>query len=289
MSRAETVAIVGSGQVGTMVGSALVAAGSSAGIAAVELFDVDPGVAKASLALGGGHLVLADPESVLRADVVILAIPLGEIGTWLERFGSRLRPDQLLIDTGSAKAAVVSAMRVHVSAAVRAIGGHPMAGNEASGPGAAVPGALRGATFVLTPVRPDQSAVTRASALVTACGAEPLVLDAEMHDRQVARTSHLPHLLASALATVAAGGGRDPSLTRALAGTGYRGATRLAASDSRMVAAFLDANREQVGAALQEFRGELDRLALALASGPVSLEAALEVGRAGRALVLGAR
>ena len=287
MTRLGSVAIVGTGQVGTMVGSALMAAATQAGIRSVGLFDVEPEVASAALALGAGDRVLTDPESVLSQDVVILAMPVGEIVAWLARFGPRLRSDQLLLDTGSAKAWVVAAMREHVNPTVRAIGGHPMAGNETSGPAAAETGALTGATFVLSPVRRDQVALRRASELVRACAAAPLVIDAEAHDRLVARTSHLPHLVSSALANLAVTSGPELTVARALAGSGYRSSTRLAASEPAMVAGFLDANRKEVRAALDDFRREVDRLAEALDMGPAALEAALAVARAGRALVLG--
>lgn len=287
MTRLGTVAIVGTGQVGTMVGSALMAAPSQAGISSVGLFDVEPEVASAALALGAGDRVMTDPESVLSRDVVILAMPVGEIVAWLARFGAHLRRDQLLLDTGSAKTTVVAAMREHVNRTVRAIGGHPMAGNEASGPAAAETDALTGATFVLSPVHRDRVALQRGSELVRACAAVPLVIDAEVHDRLVARTSHLPHLVSSALANLAVTSDEQLTLARALAGSGYRSSTRLAASEPAMVAGFLDANRKEVRAAFDDFRRELDRLIEALDMGPGALEAALAVARAGRARVLG--
>jgi prephenate dehydrogenase len=287
MTRLGTVAIVGTGQIGTLIGSALMVAGSQAGITSIGLFDLEPDVAGVSLACGAGDRLLSDPESVLQADVVILAMPVGEIVAWLARFGPRLREDQLLLDTGSAKTAVVAAMREHVNPAVGAIGGHPMAGNEDSGPAAAEPGALTRAIFVLTPVRPDPVALQLASQLVTACAAVALVMDAETHDRLVARTSHLPHLVSSALARLTVADGQELIQTRALAGGGYRSSTRLAASNPGMVAGFLEANREEVRAAFEDFRRELDNLIEALARGPADLEAALEAARAGRMLVLG--
>jgi len=287
MTRLGTVAIVGAGQIGTLIGSALMAAGSQAGITSIGLFDIDPGVANLAFASGAGDRLLSHCESVLEADVVILAMPVGEIIGWLAGFGPRLHEDQLLLDTGSAKTAVVAAMREHVNPAVRALGGHPIAGNEASGPAAAEPGALTGATFVLTPVRPDPVAIQLASQLVTACGAVALVMDAGTHDRLVARTSHLPHLVSSALARLAVGDGNELIQTRALAGGGYRSSTRLAASNPGMVAGFLEANHKEVRAAFEDFRRELDYLIEALARGPDALEAGLEAGRAGRAAVLG--
>ncbi|HVB14217.1 MAG TPA: prephenate dehydrogenase/arogenate dehydrogenase family protein [Candidatus Dormibacteraeota bacterium] len=281
------VAIVGAGQVGTMVGAALLEDGPSARVTSVSLYDADPQVAQAALALGGGTMVLSDPLSVLQADVVVLAVPLTEILAWLEEFGPRLRTGLALLDTGSAKAAVVAAMARLVPPGVHAMGGHPMAGSEESGPSAAVPGALRDAPFVLSPCRTDPEALRIAIALVTACGARPLVVEAVEHDRLVARTSHLPHLVASALAVVAAEIGDDLPLTRALVGSGFRSSTRLAASDSRMVAAFASANRRQLEAALREFRQQMETVELALAAGPVPLEEALGRGRQARELVLG--
>jgi prephenate dehydrogenase len=282
------VAIVGSGQMGTLLGLALMEVRSQAGISSLGIFDIAPDVADAALALGAGDQVLPDPESVLGADVVILAMPVGEIVDWLSAFGPRLGQDQLLLDTGSSKTGVVAAMREHVDPTVRVVGGHPMAGNEASGPAAAEVGALRGATFVLSPVRGDRVAVRRASELVRACGAVPVVMDAETHDRLVARTSHLPHLVSNALARLAVAEGEELLQYRALAGSGYRSSTRLAASDPGMVAGFLDANRKEVRAAFDEFRKELDRLVEALDKGTAALERELEAGRAGRLRLLGA-
>jgi prephenate dehydrogenase len=282
-----TVAIVGTGQVGTLIGSALMAARREAGIASIGLFDVEPGVANVSLAYGAGDRLLSHPESALEADAVVLAMPVGEIVAWLARFGPRLRDDQVLLDTGSAKTAVVAAMREYVNPGVRAVGGHPMAGNEASGPAAAEPGALTGAIFVLTPVRTDPAALQLASQLVSACGATALLMDAEIHDRLVARTSHLPHLVSTALARLTVGDGEELVHTRALAGGGYRSCTRLAASNPSMVAGFLEANHKEVRAAFEDFRHELDDLIEALAEGPAALAVALEAGRSGRALVLG--
>lgn len=270
-----------------MFGAAMAASVTAAGVASVSLFDVAPGVAATSVSLGGGDRVITDSGDVLKADAVVLAMPVTAILAWLEEFGPRLNQGVLLLDTGSSKQAIVEAMARWVPRDVRAIGGHPMAGGEASGPSAAVLGALHGAVFVLCPCREDQEALSSATALVSACGARPLVIPAREHDRLVARSSHLPHLLASALAEVVAGGAEEIDLVQSLAGTGFRSTTRLAASNSQMVAAFASANRGPLEAALAEFREALDGLEVALARGPEELEHALSRGRAGRALVLG--
>lgn len=250
-----TVAIVGAGQVGTMLGLALRASGA---VREVTVFDRDADVAARSVARGAAHRASAALE--LDADVVVLALPVSGIVELIARHGAELRPGTLVIDTGSAKRAVVDAMR-HLDRGVHAIGGHPLAGTERPGPDGAEPGALHGATFALCPVRDDPEALRRARDLVAAIGARPLVLDAESHDRVVARTSALPHLLAFALARATVPLAADVT---ALASSGYRGATRLAHSDPRMVAAFLAANAAETRLAVSELRRALDELVACL-------------------------
>ena len=245
------VAIVGAGQIGTMLGLAL------RGLAEeVVLSDRRRGAVTESLARGAGDRVVPI-EEVGEADVVVLAVPVPEIVRLVESLGRALRPGSLLIDTGSAKRTVVDAMRAHVPPQVRAIGGHPMAGTDRPGPSGARLDLLRGSTFALTPVRDDPAAIARALGLVEALGARPLVLDADLHDRVVAATSHAPHLVAAAVALAS----RElPAETvRDLAASGFTGLTRLASSDPGMVAGFLVANADAVREALEEIRRALDR------------------------------
>ncbi|MGC1184009.1 MAG: prephenate dehydrogenase [Candidatus Dormiibacterota bacterium] len=279
-------AIVGAGQVGTTVGLALRQADPAFEVTSVSLYDSDPEVAAESLALGAGDRVLSSPEGVLAASTVVLAIPLGEILSWLGQFGHRLRPGTTLLDTGSAKVAVVEAMAQLVPEGVRAIGGHPLAGSEIPGPGGAAPGALRGATFALCPCREDAEAIARGVSLASACTARPVIMSASDHDRLVARTSHLPHLVASACAASLAVLAGEQPLLRDLVGSGFRSVSRLAASDPRMVAEFASANRGALEAALADFRVELERLTRALTAGPEALAAELARGRQVRAGLL---
>ena len=245
------VAIVGTGQIGTMLGLAL------RGIAEeVVLSDRRRGAVTESLARGAGDRVVPI-EEVVEADAVVLAVPVPEIVRLVETLGRSLRPGSLLIDTGSAKRTVVEAMRAHVPAQVRAIGGHPMAGTDRPGPSGARLDLIRGSTFALTPVREDPAAVARALALVDAVGARPVILEAELHDRVVAATSHAPHLVAAAVAL--ASRALPPETVRDLAASGFGGVTRLAASDPGMVAGFLVANADAVREALGAVREALDR------------------------------
>ena len=249
-----TVAIVGAGQAGTMLGLALRASG---GAREITVFDRDPGTARRSLARGAAHRVTQQLD--LGADVVVLALPVSAIVDVLARHAAELRPGSLVIDTGTAKARVVAAMR-ELPGGIHAIGGHPLAGTERRGPEGADPAALSGAAFALCPVRDDPEALRLAERLVRALGARPLVIAAEDHDRIVARTSALPHLLAFALAQCASRAGD----VAPLAASGFAGATRLARSDPRMVASFLAANAEETRSAVSDLRGALDDLVACL-------------------------
>jgi prephenate dehydrogenase len=269
-----------------MLGMALSWAGARAGVDEVFLLDSDPVALAASLERGAGR-GLTDMEDVLSADSIILAIPVGEIVQWLHSFGPAVGPGSLVMDTGSAKHGVVEAMRQTIPAHAHPLGGHPVAGTELPGPVAADPRRLDGATFVLCPVRPDAVAAQRGRAIAKAVGARPFEMEADEHDRMIARTSHLPHLSACALATVA--GTRlsgDADAVRLLASTGFAGATRLAAGDPTMIAAFLRANRREVTAAIADLIDELALLGRALEDAdPAPLEEALAAGRAARRAV----
>lgn len=265
------VAIVGAGQIGTVIGLGL----RAADVGEVAVVDRDGAVAGRCVELGGADVALERTEQVLDRDVVILATPVPAIVAFLDEHGRRLRSGSLLIDTGSTKTMVVEAMRRSVRADVHAIGGHPIAGTERPGPDGADPSTLRGAIFALCPVRDDARAIALGSAIAEALHARPLVLDAALHDRIVARTSALPHLLSFALAHATRTLGADAST---LAGSGYQGAVRLARSDPEMVAGLIATNAAQSRAALDELRDALDELAAHL-DDPAALATALARAR----------
>lgn len=269
------VAIVGGGQVGTMLGIALRRAGRAAGLPEVAVHDRDPAAAAASLERGAADRALASIDEALEADTVILAVPVPEVLRLVEEVGGRLKPRTLLLDTGSAKRVVVEAMRRSIAERAHALGGHPLAGTERPGAAGARPELLRGAPFVLTPVRDDPEALARGRALVAAVGARPVVMDAAAHDRAMARTSHVAHVAAFALASVGRPAGAVGALAPAPSSTGYLEATRLAGSDPMMVAGFLWANADEVGAVVGELIEALAGIASALGGSPEDLAARL--------------
>ncbi|MHB1625380.1 MAG: prephenate dehydrogenase [Candidatus Dormibacteria bacterium] len=288
MSPLGRVAIVGTGQIGTTIGQALMAADPGYGVDEVGLFDREPQTAADSMALGGGDRILATPDLVLQADTVILAVPVGGIVDWVGEWGWRLQPGCLLLDTGSSKGVVVAAMRDGISASVAAVGGHPICGTESPGPAAPRRVLLAGARGVLHPGPPPPEARGRAPGLVECLGAVPVSMEADLHDRVVARSSHLPHLLAGALAQLCSRArdddGADVSL---LLGPGFLGATRLAAAEPEMVASFVAANASAVAAALRELGAELLRLGDMVSGDPADLVEFLEAGAGARRQLLG--
>ena len=208
-------------------------------------------------------------EGVEQADLIVLATPVRTILELIPQVGSLAPAGCLLMDLGSTKARVVEAMKA-LPSYLQAIGGHPMCGKEASGVVAAEADLYEGATFVLTPLRrgsgqalrrTSSEALMLAQELVEAVGAQPLLMDAERHDRLVAAVSHLPYLLSVGLVAAAEEIAAEDELVWELAASGFRDTSRLAASDVTMMLDILLTNRQAVGETLSRFARQLDAIA----------------------------
>jgi prephenate dehydrogenase len=208
-------------------------------------------------------------EGVEKADLIVLATPVRTILELISQVGSLAPAGCLLMDLGSTKAKIVEAMEA-LPPYLQAVGGHPMCGKEASGVVAAEADLYEGATFVLTPLRQgsgqalrrtSSEALTLAQELVEAVGAQPLLMDAEHHDRLVAAVSHLPYLLSVSLVATAEEVAAEDEMVWELAASGFRDASRLAASDVTMMLDILLTNRQAVGRALSRFANQLNAIA----------------------------
>jgi prephenate dehydrogenase len=211
------------------------------------------------------------------ADLVILATPVRAIVEILGQIGPWLSEDATVIDLGSVKRPVIEAMDA-LPAHVRAIGGHPMCGKETSGLDVAEADLFRRHTFVLCQTaRTDDDTLRVAEALCDAIGARPYMLDAERHDTVAAKVSHLPALLSAALVGgVMPGGTVDPATGR-VASTGFRDTSRLAASDSVMMADILLSNADAIIDSVNEVYAQLDELMAMVQAGDAdALRAHLE-------------
>jgi prephenate dehydrogenase len=186
-------------------------------------------------------------EALAEAGAVLLALPVGGILGALRRVP--FRAGQLVTDVGGVKAPVLGAAR-HLPVGVTFVGGHPLAGSAAGGYEAASPDLFRGARWALVG---DEAGCAAVEPLLRDLGAESLRCAAEEHDRVVALTSHLPQLLATALAAELEA--RDEPLAAALLGPGGRDFLRLAASGWSVWRDVLEHNRGAVEQALEAVRG----------------------------------
>ena len=202
-----------------------------------------------------------DPAKILpQADVIILSTPVPAILNWLNRLPEYTPQGCIVIDMGSSKKIIVEAMN-QLPERFGALGGHPICGKENLSLENAEADLYQNAPFVLTP--PAHFSVRASAAalqIINAIGARPVWLDAITHDRLLAFTSHLPFLLASALAMAA------PDGAAPLVGPGFNSTSRLAATPSSMMLGILQTNRDNVLEAISIFRKNLDTIELAIRS-----------------------
>ncbi len=259
------VAICGGGLIGTSLALALGAAGHRVSVA-----DRDAGVRSrlAEIVRTAGHEALVSVHDDWRtaardADIVVAAVAPSAIPGVLADAAEVAAGDALLTDVAGVKAGVVTAVMASLAAipdaSGRFVGGHPMAGSERSGPGAGDAGLFTGATWILTPtVDTADEALARAGDLARGLGARVLVLRPDEHDVIVGLVSHLPQLVASVLADVAAEAiGADREAVMAVAGPGFRDTTRIAASDPSLWTDIIDGNRPAILVALAAYAGRL--------------------------------
>lgn len=207
-------------------------------------------------------------EGVAEADLVVLAVPIGAMRAQMAAMAPALGPEAVVTDVGSAKAAVVTDARLALGTAFpRFVPGHPIAGTERSGVEAACAGLFRGHRVILTPVAETApEAVARVRALWAGVGATVVEMDPARHDRVLAATSHLPHLLAYVLVDLLAGLDEREEVFANAAG-GFRDFTRIASSDPVMWRDICLANREAVVAMLDRYGEALAALRGAVAAG----------------------
>jgi prephenate dehydrogenase len=199
------VTIIGLGQMGASIGRVLVARRSCRRVIGVSR---KPRTRRVALRLRAAHEATGDFDAACaRADLVLLATPARTILRQVQAAASVMKPGSLLIDVGSTKGAICrrAASALH-NTGVRFVGGHPMAGHSGSGPLSSDPALFRNSPFVLSPVAGTRPADLRLAAeLAAAVQARTILLDPDVHDRAVALSSHLPHVIAVALMLQAAG------------------------------------------------------------------------------------
>jgi prephenate dehydrogenase len=196
--------------------------------------------------------------AVTGADVVVVATPIGAMSGILQQLSGEMTDAMTVTDVGSVKGPVVEMARVLLGRhARRFVPGHPIAGDERTGVEASRGDLFRGHRVILTPVKEtDTAAVASIRALWEGVGAAVYEMDAVHHDRILAATSHMPHVLAYTLVDCLVRRDASAEILRFAAG-GFRDFTRIASSDPTMWRDICLANRRHLIAVLQDFQTHL--------------------------------
>jgi len=205
--------------------------------------------------------------AVAGADLIYMALPVGHTIELLPEVAKLASPEALVTDASSTKRSVCAAAKESFSARRACfLGGHPMAGKEISGIAAADGELFRGSKYALIGEsaaengEPRDARVTKFLTLIERLGAEPVWLNEEAHDRAAAIVSHLPQLLAVALAGVVRDQTDETGLPVTLAGRGLRDALRLAGSPYSVWRDIILTNSDNLDRALGQLILALDTL-----------------------------
>jgi prephenate dehydrogenase len=265
----KTVAIFGVGLIGGSFGLALRKAGFDRDIVGVS----SPRTIEAALAAGAINGSMSPEEAAANADLIYLAQPVDQILATLDSIGGIVRPECLVTDAGSTKAAIVEQAGRTVATA-RFLGGHPMAGKEQRGIGAADPDLFRGRPYVLTPTNSESTGIEiEFRDWLRRLGANVLEMTASEHDKTVALTSHLPQLVSTALAATLAE--KSNAHIDLVFGSGLLDMTRLALSSPDLWLSILSTNKEEVTMALDDFLARVTILRNALQTDSLAEQFAL--------------
>jgi prephenate dehydrogenase len=255
----QTLTIVGVGLIGGSIGLAAKQRGVAGRVVGV-------GRQRASLdralAVGAIDEAALDLAAVGRSEFAVFCTPVDHIAEQVREAAAGCRPGTLLTDAGSTKAAIVRDVEGRLPAGVAFVGSHPLAGSEKHGPEHADARLFEGRLTVVTRTpRTDPAARERVAAFWQALGSRVQVMDPEEHDRALALTSHLPHLVASALAATL------PPELHGLTASGFRDTTRVAAGEPSLWTGILLQNRRAMIEAVGAMQDQLMRFKAALMAG----------------------
>jgi len=253
MSDRRKIAIIGVGLIG---GSLALQLNEKGLVSTIIGVDNDPEHAAQALELELVDRMATLEEAVAEADVVILAIPVDAIASLLPKVLDSIE-DQVLIDLGSTKAALVSIVNGHPKRG-RYVAAHPMWGTEYSGPAAAVKGAFENKAVVICNAdESDPDAIAWTRGMFRKIGMHLLEMDAQDHDLHAAYVSHISHITSFALANTVLEKEREDQAIFEMASAGFESTVRLAKSNPAMWVPILMQNRENVLDVLNEHISQL--------------------------------
>jgi len=203
--------------------------------------------------------------SVRDADVIVVAVPLGAMRQVFTELKPAIRKDAIITDVGSAKGSVVAAARDELGALFpRFVPGHPIAGTEKSGVEAGFASLYQKRRVIITPLpQTDHDAISVIDEMWRHCGAIIECLSVEHHDKVLAATSHLPHMLAYALVHQLSNLNDHEEIFRYASG-GFRDFTRIASSDPVMWRDVCISNGDALVSLIEQYQQELDRVKAAI-------------------------
>ena len=256
----ERLAVVGTG----LIGASAALAARRAGVADVRGWDPDETHLATAVERGAVEREADLAGAVEEAEIVLVATPVGDLPHTVREVLDRAPAECTVTDVGSTKGPVCAA----AGDDARFVGGHPICGAETRGPDRASADLFEGATWFMTPTaKTSPERLRLVHGFVSSLGARPVAIGPDAHDRLVAVTSHLPHVLANVLLNHAGStriDGHDPLHA---AGGSLRDMTRIGGANPRIwVDIFLD-NREALAGALAEQRRQLEQVERALAAG----------------------
>jgi cyclohexadieny/prephenate dehydrogenase len=263
----DRVALIGIG----LINSSLAHAMRRHGMAGhITVGDTNAHHCQRAIELGIADAVFTDNALAVRdADLVVLGVPVAAIASVAAEIGPHLKPGAIVTDVCSTKASVIRDLVPHLPAGVWFVPGHPIAGTEFSGPDAGFAEVFEGRFCLLTPLAgTPPEVVGRVAAMWTTCGMHVETMDAEHHDRVLAITSHLPHLIAYTIVGTATDLGThlEEEVIRYSA-SGFRDFTRIAASDPTMWRDVFLNNRDAVLDVLARFNADFERIQAAVRDG----------------------
>jgi len=276
LERPGTVAIIGVGLIGGSIGMALRSKGMAGRVIGVGRDATRLEVARQLGAVDEIETNLG--RGVAEADVAVVCTPVTRIVEDCME-AARLGPTGILVtDAGSTKARIVSGVESDLRGRDCFVGAHPIAGSERQGAGSGRADLFEGRCCVLTPTdRTPPDRLDRARLFWSGLGCQIVEVDPIDHDDRLALTSHLPHVVAAALA------GSVPVEMLRLAAGAYRDGTRVASADAALWSGIFLENRSSVLNAIEEFGSRIDQFCQALRSGDeASLIAWWEEGRSRR-------
>ena len=257
------VAIIGIGLIGTSIA---LAARHHKSESRITLYDRDEAVRKTAQDLNIGDEICADSAAcVADADLVILAVPVGAMKAVMNEIKDYLKQGAIITGTGSTKRSVIRDIGPLIPNTCHLVAGHPLAGTEFSGPEAGFPSLFDGRYWLIIPGEAPQEKVSQLEQFLSALGAMTEQMGADYHDRILALTSHLPHLIAYTIVGTATDLEQDlKNDVIRFSASGFRDFTRIAASDPVMWRDVFINNDEAILEMLQRFNEDLSYLQRAI-------------------------